>query len=115
MSHAGVMVGQLEASLAFYRDRLGLIPSTHTQPETPQDGAAFGLDTAQWDARAAAIVHAELKRGVSSLATIGSTAPFVGLFGTVLGIINALWMHPIMDLTFDFINLVLTPLKLLLN
>ena len=33
----------------------------------------------------------------------------------VLGIINALWMHPIMDLTFDFINLVLTPLKLLLN
>jgi biopolymer transport protein ExbB len=39
--------------------------------------------------RAAAIVHAELKRGVSSLATIGSTAPFVGLFGTVLGIIHA--------------------------
>jgi len=39
--------------------------------------------------RAEAIVHAELKRGVSNLATIGSTAPFVGLFGTVVGIINA--------------------------
>jgi len=39
--------------------------------------------------RAEAIVHAELKRGISSLATIGSSAPFVGLFGTVLGIINA--------------------------
>ncbi len=39
--------------------------------------------------RAAAIVHAELKRGISSLATIGSTGPFVGLFGTVVGIINA--------------------------
>jgi biopolymer transport protein ExbB len=39
--------------------------------------------------RAAAIVHAELKRGVSGLATIGSTAPFVGLFGTVVGIIHA--------------------------
>jgi biopolymer transport protein ExbB len=39
--------------------------------------------------RASAIVHAELKRGVATLATIGSTAPFVGLFGTVLGIINA--------------------------
>jgi biopolymer transport protein ExbB/biopolymer transport protein TolQ len=39
--------------------------------------------------RASAIVHAELKRGVSTLATIGSTAPFVGLFGTVVGIINA--------------------------
>jgi biopolymer transport protein ExbB len=39
--------------------------------------------------RAQAIVHSELKRGVSNLATIGSTAPFVGLFGTVVGIINA--------------------------
>jgi biopolymer transport protein ExbB/biopolymer transport protein TolQ len=39
--------------------------------------------------RAEAIVHAELKRGVSSLASIGSSAPFVGLFGTVVGIINA--------------------------
>ena len=39
--------------------------------------------------RAEAIVHAELKRGVSALATIGSTAPFVGLFGTVVGIINS--------------------------
>jgi biopolymer transport protein ExbB/biopolymer transport protein TolQ len=36
--------------------------------------------------RAEAIVHAELKRGLGSLATIGSTAPFVGLFGTVVGI-----------------------------
>src|SRR2546427_5561753 len=40
-------------------------------------------------ARAEAIVHAELKRGISGLATIGSTAPLVGLFGTVVGIINA--------------------------
>jgi biopolymer transport protein ExbB/biopolymer transport protein TolQ len=30
-----------------------------------------------------------MKRGLSGLATIGSTAPFVGLFGTVVGIINA--------------------------
>jgi biopolymer transport protein ExbB/biopolymer transport protein TolQ len=39
--------------------------------------------------RAAAIVHAELERGLSGLATIGSTAPFVGLLGTVIGIIDA--------------------------
>jgi biopolymer transport protein ExbB/biopolymer transport protein TolQ len=39
--------------------------------------------------RAEAIVHAELNRGISGLATIGSTGPFVGLFGTVVGIINA--------------------------
>jgi biopolymer transport protein ExbB/biopolymer transport protein TolQ len=39
--------------------------------------------------RATAIKVSEFKRGLSGLATIGSTAPFVGLFGTVFGIINA--------------------------
>lgn len=39
--------------------------------------------------RGQAIVHSELERGITNLATIGSTAPFVGLFGTVVGIINA--------------------------
>jgi biopolymer transport protein ExbB/biopolymer transport protein TolQ len=39
--------------------------------------------------RAAALTAAEMKRGIGGLATIGSTAPFVGLFGTVVGIINA--------------------------
>jgi biopolymer transport protein ExbB/biopolymer transport protein TolQ len=39
--------------------------------------------------RAEAIVHAKLKRGLAVLATIGATAPFVGLFGTVVGILNA--------------------------
>jgi len=39
--------------------------------------------------RATAVNMADLKRGLSGLATIGSTAPFVGLFGTTFGIINA--------------------------
>lgn len=39
--------------------------------------------------RAEAIKVAEFRRGLSGLATIGSTAPFVGLFGTVIGIITA--------------------------
>jgi biopolymer transport protein ExbB len=39
--------------------------------------------------RAAALTANDLKKGVSSLATIGATAPFVGLLGTVVGIINA--------------------------
>jgi len=47
------------------------------------DAAKRGLE------RSVAIVHAEMKRGLSGLATIGATAPFVGLFGTVMGIINA--------------------------
>jgi biopolymer transport protein ExbB/TolQ len=39
--------------------------------------------------RAEAIVHAKLKGGLSVLATIGATAPFVGLLGTVIGILHA--------------------------
>jgi len=36
-----------------------------------------------------ALTSAEMKKGLGGLATIGSTAPFIGLFGTVFGIINA--------------------------
>jgi len=39
--------------------------------------------------RSEAIVHAKLKRGLAVLATIGATAPFVGLLGTVIGILHA--------------------------
>ncbi len=39
--------------------------------------------------RATAIGIEEFKRGLGGLATIGSTAPFIGLFGTTVGIINA--------------------------
>jgi len=39
--------------------------------------------------RATALNLTDLKRGLSGLATIGATAPFVGLLGTVIGIINA--------------------------
>ena len=39
--------------------------------------------------RASALTANDLKKGVSALATIGATAPFVGLLGTVVGIINA--------------------------
>ena len=39
--------------------------------------------------RATLMTTADLKRGLGGLATIGATAPFIGLFGTVVGIINA--------------------------
>src|SRR5207248_2014654 len=35
------------------------------------------------------LTASDLKKGISALATIGSTAPFVGLLGTVVGVINA--------------------------
>jgi biopolymer transport protein ExbB/biopolymer transport protein TolQ len=39
--------------------------------------------------RASALTASDLKKGVAALATIGATAPFVGLLGTVVGIITA--------------------------
>jgi biopolymer transport protein ExbB len=35
-------------------------------------------------------VNSKLSNGLAFLATVGSTAPFVGLFGTVVGILKAL-------------------------
>ena len=53
-------------------------------------GKNEALDAAQRaSARSAALVHREMKRGLNSLATIASTASWIGLFGTVLGVVNA--------------------------
>jgi biopolymer transport protein ExbB/biopolymer transport protein TolQ len=52
-------------------------------PEVPLEAARQGMD------RTAMITVAELKENLGVLATIGATAPFVGLFGTVIGIMHA--------------------------
>jgi biopolymer transport protein ExbB len=54
-----------------------------SDPEVAVEAARQGMD------RTAMITVAELKENLGVLATIGATAPFVGLFGTVVGIINA--------------------------
>jgi len=45
------------------------------------------VSSALEDAKAECLI--QMKGGLGFLATIGSTAPFIGLFGTVVGIINA--------------------------
>src|SRR5215210_825839 len=55
----------------------------NTNPELAVEAARQGMD------RTAMITVAELKENLGVLATIGATAPFVGLFGTVMGIIHA--------------------------
>src|SRR4030065_826964 len=48
------------------------------------------IETAQRGCeRASPMFSQELKRGLSTLATIATSAPFIGLFGTISGIINA--------------------------
>jgi biopolymer transport protein TolQ len=39
--------------------------------------------------RAAVSEHGRLSRGVNGLATVASVAPFVGMFGTIIGIVNS--------------------------
>jgi len=63
-----------------YQQELG---ETERDREAAVDAAKRAIQ------RATAVNLADLKRGLSGLATIGSTAPFVGLFGTTFGIINA--------------------------
>lgn len=63
--------------------RAGLVELNHS-PD------AFGLSNAHRSlTKASAEEIAKLKRGFAILATTGSTAPFVGLFGTTFGVINA--------------------------
>ena len=57
-------------------------------------GLLGGVDFDTWTARsiqrAIGNVQSRLQDGLAVLATVGSTSPFVGLFGTVWGIYNAL-------------------------
>jgi biopolymer transport protein ExbB len=58
------------------------------------DGLIGQVDLNTWMAqsieRSIATIHSRMQAGLAVLATVGSTAPFVGLFGTVWGIYNAL-------------------------
>jgi biopolymer transport protein ExbB/TolQ len=54
-----------------------------SDPEVAVEASRQGMD------RTAMITIAELKENLGVLATIGATAPFVGLFGTVMGIVHA--------------------------
>ncbi len=48
--HVNLNCTDLSRSMAFYRDEMGLRTISRTSPTEPQDGAAFGLAAAQWDA-----------------------------------------------------------------
>ena len=71
--------------------RAGLIEFLYDQTSTPNPVA--GHSTTEAAARAiereTLVVYSDFKRGVGGLATIATTAPFIGLFGTVIGIIHA--------------------------
>ncbi len=57
-------------------------------------GIGAGVDASEFVGRSLqqsiVLAQARVERGLTSLASVGSTAPFVGLFGTVWGIYHAL-------------------------
>ena len=55
-----------------------------TDPQDQHEWMHSSLDRSQ------GVINSKLGTGLSFLATVGSTAPFVGLFGTVVGIYRAL-------------------------
>ena len=55
-----------------------------TDPVDQHDWTLSALNRSQ------ALINTQLKGGLAFLATVGSTAPFIGLFGTVVGILSAL-------------------------
>ncbi len=71
------------------------IAETGTKAIQHHDGALLEqIDLSTWTTmqiqRSVEKVQSRLQDGLSFLATVGSTAPFIGLFGTVWGIYNAL-------------------------
>ena len=64
-----------------------------TEYQTQQSGVAQNYDRIGAIRRATdmqtVLTNADMKRGLAGLGTIGATAPFIGLFGTVMGIVNA--------------------------
>jgi biopolymer transport protein ExbB/TolQ len=56
------------------------------EQEEPRRNRTEALTAAERaSSRSAAVVHGELTRGLNSLVSIASTAPWLGLYGTVLG------------------------------
>jgi len=90
--------GQLQAALAVARRHAGSpvaqvasagMAELIDHRQGPSDARTQAELVAEILDQSAARTLAEMRRGLGGLATIGSTAPFIGLFGTVVGIIHA--------------------------
>jgi biopolymer transport protein ExbB/biopolymer transport protein TolQ len=86
--------GALEAARKYKKSHIarvvsaGLIEYDNDKAELKDSHDLVGAVGRALD-RAVSLTSAEMKKGTGGLATIGSSAPFIGLFGTVVGIINA--------------------------
>jgi biopolymer transport protein ExbB len=86
--HAGASALKAGSAMHFIAEQ-GIKASEHHEGTMVE-----AIDKSTWITmsmdRAVGSVQSRLQDGMAFLATVGSTAPFVGLFGTVWGIYNAL-------------------------
>lgn len=94
--HGGASLGAAEPALARRRDPVAVMARAVAEEFTRSTPALDAAGPEGVKERAASLIErleaqaaARIRRGTGLLATIGSTAPFVGLFGTVWGIMNA--------------------------
>jgi biopolymer transport protein ExbB len=84
---AGILALREDSAFRFIAEQAASAADMH-------GGTAAALDIDTWVGmtlqRATDVVANRLQSGLAVLATVGSTAPFVGLFGTVWGIYHAL-------------------------
>jgi len=87
--------GALESSRKYKKSHIarvvsaGLLEFSNRRDEASSLGHRLAEAVQRTLEMSIALEGADMKRGLAGLATIGSTAPFIGLFGTVAGIINA--------------------------
>lgn len=88
---------ELDAAIVGVRDKAALAAVARRHPDAPGAPVLLALCARHGEqdvlaavaARAMVDVHQRLSTFMSSLASIGSSSPFVGLFGTVYGILDA--------------------------
>lgn len=78
--------GKLQDAAALAKTHKGLAGAVVTSTLT---GPAHKEDRQRAARRAIGRAVAELERGMATLGTISSVAPFIGLFGTVIGVMRA--------------------------
>ena len=89
----GDLQGAIDASKKYPKSHLAKVVSAGLQEFLNEKDGGASTDVVEAVKRAieraTVLTTAEMKAKLGGLGTIGSTAPFVGLFGTVLGVITA--------------------------
>lgn len=93
MLKQGELQKAVDTTKRFTKAHIAKVVSAGLLEYQNQQGVSQGFDRIGAIRRATdmatVLTNAEMKRGLGGLATIGATAPFIGLFGTVMGIVNA--------------------------